>query len=58
MCARVVGVERGPRHEPARPGDARRSVLDPERARRELGFSAEISLADGLAATLASVREE
>jgi UDP-glucose 4-epimerase len=58
LCARVVGVERGPRHELARLGDARRSVLDPERARRELGFSAEISLADGLAATLASVREE
>jgi UDP-glucose 4-epimerase len=58
MCARATGVEREPRREPARPGDARRSVLDPERARRELGFRAEISLADGLATTLEAVRQE
>jgi UDP-glucose 4-epimerase len=58
MCAGATGVEREPRREPARPGDARRSVLDPERARRELGFRAEISLAEGLAATLEAGREE
>ncbi len=40
-----------PQHEPARPGDLRRSVLDPARAKRELGWSAEVPLVDGLRRT-------
>jgi UDP-glucose 4-epimerase len=58
MCAQAVGVEREPDREPARTGDARRSVLDPARAERELGFRAEIPLAEGLASTLEAMREE
>ena len=40
--------------EPPRAGDAQRSVLDPSRATRDLGFTASVTLADGIAATLAS----
>jgi UDP-glucose 4-epimerase len=38
-------------HEPARSGDVRWNVLDPSRARRVLGWSAAVSLADGLQRT-------
>jgi UDP-glucose 4-epimerase len=51
LCGEVVGNGSPPRHDPPRPGDARRSVLDVSRAARELGWSAEIGLAEGLAAT-------
>jgi UDP-glucose 4-epimerase len=55
-CARVAGVSVPLEHAPARPGELQRSVLDPTRATRELGFRAETSLDDGLAATWAFVR--
>ena len=51
ICERAVGVSSPPRFEPPRPGDAQRSVLDPSRATRELGFTASISLENGIAAT-------
>ena len=54
ICERAVGVTAPPRLEPPRPGDAARSVLDTTRASRELGFSAALGLADGIAATLAT----
>ena len=54
VCQRAVGVEAPPNLEPPRAGDAQRSVLDPARAARELGFTVSVTLADGIAATLAS----
>jgi UDP-glucose 4-epimerase len=44
-----------PTFEPERPGEVRRSCLDVSRASRELGWEAEVSLAQGLAAILAEL---
>ena len=55
-CARVAGISVPLEHAPPRPGELQRSVLDPTRAKRELGFRAETSLDDGLAATWNFVR--
>jgi UDP-glucose 4-epimerase len=52
-CRAVTGVDVEPEFAPPRPGDLRRSVLDPGRAERELGWRAETSLGDGLARTWA-----
>ena len=54
ICEHAVGVTAPPRFDPPRPGDAARSVLDTSRATRDLGFTASIGLADGIAATLAA----
>lgn len=51
LCRRVSGVGEPPRYEHARLGDARRSVVDPARAARELGWRPEVPLEDGLART-------
>jgi len=51
LCRRVSGSEREPRHVDARPGEIRRSVLDPGLAGRELGWRAQVALEDGLRAT-------
>ena len=51
LCAQTVGVEAETRHVAARPGDARRSVLDVTRAERELGWRAQTPLAEGLRLT-------
>ena len=51
LCAKVAGVETEPRLEPARLGDARRSVLDVSRAAGELGWRPRVSLEDGLRRT-------
>ena len=56
-CARVAGVDAEPRLEAARLGDVRRSVLDSRLIERELGWSAETSLDDGLARTWAWMQE-
>lgn len=56
-CRRAAGVEEPPRHEPARLGDVIRSVIDPSRAGRELGWRAETSLDDGIARTYAWTKE-
>ena len=50
---RAAGVERPAEHAEPRAGELQRSVLDPGRARRELGWHAERSLDEGLAATWA-----
>jgi UDP-glucose 4-epimerase len=50
-CRRVSGSELEPRYEPARPGDVRRSVVDPSLAGRELGWQPEVTLEDGLTRT-------
>jgi UDP-glucose 4-epimerase len=50
-CRAVSGRENEPRFEPARLGDARRSVLDVSLAARELGWSARVPLDQGLLQT-------
>jgi UDP-glucose 4-epimerase len=45
------------RHGPARPGEQRRSVLDPSRARRLLGWSPRVTLDEGLRRTVESARD-
>jgi UDP-glucose 4-epimerase len=47
----------GPAHGPGKPGEQRRSVLDSTRAGKELGWQPRVSLADGLAQTVAAFRE-
>jgi len=49
----AAGVSHEPEFAEARPGELQRSVLDPSRARRELGWEPEHSLDEGLAATWA-----
>ena len=51
LCERAVGVDAPPTYGPPRAGDAQRSVLDPTRATAELGFTASVRLAEGIAAT-------
>ena len=53
LCAEVAGSKAEPRFEPARLGDARRSVLDVSRAAAELGWRPATPLAEGLRRTLA-----
>jgi UDP-glucose 4-epimerase len=48
---RVAGVPSAPQHGPPRPGEQRRSCLDPSRARRLLGWSPAVGLPEGLART-------
>jgi len=47
----VSGVEREPAFAPARLGELQRSVVDPSLAARELGWTPEHTLADGLRST-------
>ena len=47
----------GPVHDPAKPGEQRRSVLDSTLAQRELGWKPRVSLVQGLAQTAAAFRE-
>jgi UDP-glucose 4-epimerase len=54
LCERAVGVDAPPALGPPRAGDALRSVLDPTKATDELGFTADVALADGIAATSAA----
>jgi UDP-glucose 4-epimerase len=51
LCAQAAGVEQAPRFEDDRPGDLRKSVIDPSRAAQTLGWRAEKTLAAGLAET-------
>ena len=57
-CRRTTGLGEPPSYAPARDGDVLRSVIDPSLARRELGWQAQTSLADGLAITWAGTRKE
>jgi UDP-glucose 4-epimerase len=50
-CQRVAGTTVEVQHEPTRPGELHRSVLDPTLAEQELGFRAGTSIEEGLAAT-------
>jgi UDP-glucose 4-epimerase len=53
---RAAGGHGEARHGPARPGEQRRSLLDPSRARRVLGWAPRVTLDEGLRRTVASVR--
>jgi len=57
-CARAAASTAAPVYGPARAGDVVRSVVDPTRAREELGWEQQVSLADGLRATLEWLTEE
>jgi len=57
-CRRVTGSATEPAFAAARPGELARSFLDPGRARSELGFSASVSLDEGLGATWQWIREK
>ena len=51
--ARLTGVAAAERHGPAKPGEVRHTYLDAGRARRELGWTAQVTLGEGLARTVA-----
>ncbi len=53
----LTGTHPTPVHTDPRAGDVYRSEADPSAARRDLGFECRTSVRDGLAATLASLRE-
>jgi UDP-glucose 4-epimerase len=57
VCRRAAGVDEEPMHRDARVGDVIRSVIDPSRAARELGWRPEVSLDDGIARTWAWTKE-
>jgi len=56
--ARGAGVSPPPTHAPAKPGEQRRSVLDPTRAKMLLGWIPATSLEEGLERTLAAFKAE
>ncbi|HZQ82670.1 MAG TPA: NAD-dependent epimerase/dehydratase family protein [Gaiellaceae bacterium] len=56
-CRRVSGVDDEPQRREARLGDVLRSVIDPARAARELGWRPRVQLEDGLARTWAWTKE-
>jgi UDP-glucose 4-epimerase len=57
-CARAAGSTAAQSYGPTRPGDVVRSVIDPTRARAELGWQPQVSLDDGLRATLEWLTKE
>lgn len=56
--ARAAGVRKEPQYGPAKPGEQRRSVLDPGRAKAVLGWTPTTPLDQGLQKTLESFRKE
>ena len=55
--ARAFGTSAKAAHEPAKPGEQRRSVLDVSRGAKALGLPAPVSLAEGLRRTATWFRE-
>lgn len=55
--AEALGLDRPAEHGPAKPGEQRRSSVDPSRARSDLGLPEPLPLADGLARTAAWFRD-
>jgi len=51
--ARAASVERPPEHAPGRPGEQRRSCIDPSAAAGAIGWRPEVAVETGLARTLA-----
>lgn len=56
VMAAVVGSKEPPRYEPARTGDTNRMALDVGKAERVLGWTAKVSLEEGLRLTIESFR--
>src|SRR5690606_8894114 len=54
--ARAAGSAIPPRFAPARPGEQRRSSIDPALARRVLGWKPEVALQEGIARTVEHFR--
>lgn len=54
--ARLTGYTLPAQYGPAKPGEVRANTVDAARARRDLGWQAKVSLADGLALTVAHMR--
>jgi UDP-glucose 4-epimerase len=54
-CRRVTGYEPEPEYAPARAGEVLHSVIDPARARADLGWSAQRTLDEGLRETWVSL---
>ena len=54
----ATGIDAEVVHDPPRLGELARSCLDPSRAREELGWRAEVPLAEGLRRTWEWIREE
>ena len=52
LLGRLLGVETKPEHTAPRPGDVRKTWADPSAARRDLGFSCEVSFEEGLRRTV------
>jgi UDP-glucose 4-epimerase len=52
LMARAAGVDVPPSHAPARPGEQRRSCIDPSAAAAALGWRPEVPLEDGLRRTI------
>ena len=48
---KALGIEAKAQHGPAKPGEQRRSVIDPGKLRRELLLPAPLPLAEGFART-------
>jgi len=55
LCRKVTGVELEPEMAPARLGEIERSVLDASEAERELGWTPQVELEDGLRRTWESL---
>jgi UDP-glucose 4-epimerase len=56
IMARLTGYERAPAYGPPRAGDVKHSVLSNGTARQVLGWSPEVSLPEGLSATIDWIR--
>ncbi len=52
LMAHATGVEAAPQYAPARPGEQKRSCIDPAAAAAALGWRPEVSLEDGLRRTV------
>src|SRR5512140_569208 len=52
LMARAAGVDAQPRYGPARPGEQRRSCIDPSAAAAALGWRAEVTIEEGLRRTV------
>jgi UDP-glucose 4-epimerase len=57
IMAAAAGVEAKPQHAEARPGEQRRSCIDPSAAGKALGWKPEVRLEDGLARTVEYFRK-
>ena len=58
LLAGETGYDRAPVYAPERPGEVRRIYLDITRARQELGWEPRVELREGIARTVAALREQ